>query len=116
MVEMSMKLSLIRKQRGLSLDKLAKMLDPPTTPTQILRLETGARKMTQKWVGKLAPVLGVSPYDLYEDSDMIVSAKEREMIEALRRLDDGQRDAIVQTVLNLSPPLAVADADAADEL
>ncbi len=102
-LKMPTKLSRMRKQRGLSLKKLAKMLDPPTTATQISRLEAGERILTQKWVDRLAPALGVSPYDLYEDSDMIVSSREREMIDALRRLEESQREAIVQTVLNLSP-------------
>lgn len=102
-LKMNTKLERLRKQRGLSLEKLGKMLDPPTTPTQILRLETGERKLTPKWVARLARALGVSHYEIYEDSDMIVSAREREMIEALRRLDEHQREAIVETVLHLSP-------------
>ena len=102
-LKMNTKLERLRKQRGLSLEKLGKMLDPPTTAAQISRLEAGVRKLTPKWVLPLSAALGVSPYDLYEDSDMIVSAREREMIEALRRLDEHQREAIVETVLHLSP-------------
>ena len=112
---MPTKLANLRNERGLSLEKLAKMLDPPTTGTQISRLESGERKLTPKWVIRLASALGISPYDLYEDSDMIVSAEEREMIEALRRLPGGQRDAIVKTVINLSPPSDPDDADGGED-
>lgn len=96
------KLTTVRESRQLSLADLARMLDPPTTATQILRLETGERKLAPKWVERIANALGVSEYEIYEDSDMIVSAEERELIERLRGLSPDQRAAIVVTVHSLS--------------
>lgn len=99
---MPTKLANLRNERGLSLEQLAKMLDPPTTAQQISRLESGERKLATKWVLRLASALGVSPYDVYEDSDMIVSVKEREMIDSLRLLPEGQQEAIFRTITNLA--------------
>lgn len=99
---MPTKLANLRNARGLSLDQLAKLLDPPTTAQQISRLESGERKLATKWVLRLASALGVSPYDVYEDSDMIVSVKEREMIDSLRLLPESQQEAIFQTITNLA--------------
>jgi transcriptional regulator with XRE-family HTH domain len=91
------KLAKIRQSRNLSMAALARMLTPPTSATQILRLEVGERKLTAKWVNRLATALGVSPYDLYEDSDLIVSSRERELIETLRRLPPDQQAVIYTT-------------------
>lgn len=96
------KLMQLRTARRLSLADLAKMLDPPTTPQQVHNLETGERKLTEKWVNRLAAALGVAPYDIYEDSEMIVTAQEREVVDRLRTLAVHHQEAIVATIRHLS--------------
>lgn len=54
----------IREGRGLSRDKLAELAN--TSSTQIYRLETGRRKLTDEWKARLAPILHVSLSDLIE--------------------------------------------------
>ena len=48
-----------REHRGLGLDDLAE--EAGTTPAVISLLETGDRRLSDKWVRKLAPALGVDP-------------------------------------------------------
>lgn len=55
-----------RKARGLSLEKLAARIDPPTSYQQLSRLEKGNRSMAIEWVERIAHALGVQPIELIE--------------------------------------------------
>lgn len=68
-----------------------------------MRLETGERRLTEKWALRIAAAFGVSPYEIWGDSDMIVSAEERELIERMRQLPPAAKTAILETVKNLAP-------------
>lgn len=54
-----------RKQAGLSLEQVAEAAG--TTNQMVGYLERGQRQLTQKWMERLAPVLGVAPADLMGD-------------------------------------------------
>jgi phage repressor protein C with HTH and peptisase S24 domain len=52
----------LRKKAGLTLEQLA--LRANTTPAQVQRLEAGTRRLSDHWMGRLAPALGVEPVEL----------------------------------------------------
>ena len=52
----------IREAAGLSSDELGERVG--TSGAQIRRLETGERKLTADWMGRIAEVLGCTPADL----------------------------------------------------
>lgn len=54
----------VRKARGLTLEDLARLCDPPTTPQTIGRLETGARTVSIGWLDRIAVAMGVETQDL----------------------------------------------------
>lgn len=54
----------IRRAAGLTAKQLAERVIPPTTETQIARLETGERQLTVPWMTRIAEALQVSPADL----------------------------------------------------
>lgn len=60
-----------REARGWSLEKLGKKVDPPTSYTQISRLESGDRRLTLEWLEKLAKALSIDPVQLVDDSRVL---------------------------------------------
>ncbi|MBI4185316.1 MAG: helix-turn-helix transcriptional regulator [Proteobacteria bacterium] len=63
-METSNRLRELRETRGLSLDRLAKMVG--TTHQQISRLERGERRLTEGWMRRIATALGCRPSELIE--------------------------------------------------
>lgn len=55
-----------REFRRLTQEALAASLDPPTTGSVISLLEDGKRKLSPKWLRRLAPALGTTPGFLLE--------------------------------------------------
>jgi phage repressor protein C with HTH and peptisase S24 domain len=60
----------LRNARRWSQEQLARACDPPTSQPQIMRLETGERKLTQEWMGKIAKALNVQPADLFPSAKL----------------------------------------------
>jgi len=58
------KLYNLRKKNNWSLQKVADLCDPQTTPKQISRLEKGERQLTPKWAEILGKVYGISPAEM----------------------------------------------------
>lgn len=54
----------LREARGMTLEELATLVG--TTEAQLSRLETGERQLTEVWMRRIAPRLGVEPADLLE--------------------------------------------------
>lgn len=52
-----------REKAGLTRKALAALVE--TGHTQINKLETGERRLSDHWAGRLAPHLGVEPYELF---------------------------------------------------
>jgi len=61
------RLRFLRIERGWTLQELAEAAG--TTPTQISRLETGKRRLTEEWIYKLAQALNVDPSRLITDNE-----------------------------------------------
>jgi len=58
----------LRLARGWSLDHLAGLIVPRTTASQIHKLESGDRRLTQQWMERVAAALEVAPVDLLPGS------------------------------------------------
>jgi transcriptional regulator with XRE-family HTH domain len=59
----------LRDERGWSRPELGRRLNPPTSGSQIERLEKGWRSLEVDWVEKIARALGVEPAELVADDD-----------------------------------------------
>ena len=75
----------LRKDRGWSMEQLAEACNPPTTASQINKLEKGQRKLNDEWLERLAKALGVKPYELL--GQWTAEAEdEQKLLERYRRL------------------------------
>ena len=59
----------VRRARGLTLDEVGRLCDPPTTAQTIGRLETGTRTVSVGWLNRIAKALGVTAADLVQLPD-----------------------------------------------
>ena len=50
----------------MSQEEVGEAMRPPTSKTQISRLETGERRLSLHWLNRIAPVYAVKPRDLLE--------------------------------------------------
>jgi transcriptional regulator with XRE-family HTH domain len=56
----------VRKARGLTLEQVGALCQPPTTAQTIGRLETGTRTVSVKWLNRIAAALGVTSAELVD--------------------------------------------------
>lgn len=56
----------VRRAKGLTLEQVGALCDPPTTAQTIGRLETGTRTVSVKWLNRIAAALGVPSAELVE--------------------------------------------------
>ena len=59
----------VRRARGLTLDEVARLCSPPTTPQTVGRLETGMRTVSVGWLNRIAAALAVEASDLVDSPD-----------------------------------------------
>jgi transcriptional regulator with XRE-family HTH domain len=90
-------LAYFRKKRGFTQEQLAERLG--TSQTQIMRLETGRRKLTFEWAEKLSGELLCSPVQLYygEASETYPeAAKEKKLLDDFSVLpEDEQKNFMI---------------------
>lgn len=96
---LSNRLREIRRDRGLSHAELGKLCVPPTTGSQILKLEKGPRhggvRMDIEWMYRLARALECHPSDLLPDlPPTTISRQERAVVDRYRELADPDREAV----------------------
>lgn len=101
----------IRKDKGMTLDDLAKACVPPTTPQTVGRLETGTRTLSTKWMTRLAKALGVEPELLVRGEDAAVTQIVASLGERGPEALAAPRDALPPTALGGSAPLIVMTID-----
>lgn len=56
----------VRKAKGLTLEQVGALCDPPTTAQTIGRLETGTRTVSVNWLNRIARALDVTSADLVD--------------------------------------------------
>lgn len=64
-------------------------------------LEGGQRQLTQKWMERIAPHLGVQPYELIKDIGDENKVIDDEFINFMRTVDKSLRDEIISLVKKL---------------
>ena len=89
----------IRKDKGLTLDDLAKACSPPTTPQTIGRIETGTRTLSTKWMDRIANALGVEP-------ELLVRGEDAEATQIVATLGERGPEALART-RDALPPTAM---------
>lgn len=92
----------VRRARRMTLDEVARLCDPPTTPQTIGRLETGTRTVSVGWLNRIAKALGVDASDLVQGGDTVelkvaavlggggATAPKRAAVVVPPRIDSGQ--------------------------
>lgn len=88
-----------REHRGLSQEQLAELVD--TKGNVISLLESGERGLSDKWLRRLAPALGVSAGWLMDYSPEDVSEAD-EMVRDLMGLDKGSRAQVRDIIQTFS--------------
>lgn len=96
----------IRQDRELSLEQLAVRVVPPTTKTQILRLENGERKLTREWAERLARALECHWAEIMSDDIPRLTEEERALLENYRGMSEPNQ----KTFRSLGDTLAKSDA------
>lgn len=88
----------IRIAKGLSQKELAQLID--ANQQDISRLETGKISMSERWLEKLTPALGVTIADIFGVRPEM-SLEETQLLENFAAMSDEQRQAL----LNMSKAL-----------
>jgi transcriptional regulator with XRE-family HTH domain len=99
-----------REYRGLTQAKLAEAVD--TTGAVISLLEAGERGLSDKWLRRLAPVLGTTPgnlldmdpHDVDHDIFEIINSMSKEMQEQAKSVLKALRGPLPAPAVELAPP------------
>ena len=84
----------LREARGLTLRDLAERVG--TSNQQISHLELGKRQLTMDWMGRVAAVLGVHPWELVAElPPQPLSDREQRMLDNFRRLSAERQDSLI---------------------
>lgn len=86
-----------REYRRLTQEQLAASLEPPTTGSVISLLEAGGRKLSPKWLRRLAPALGTTPGFLLDHDP---NSLPTDFLDVISRIPDERRNqalAILET-------------------
>jgi transcriptional regulator with XRE-family HTH domain len=99
----------LREAAGLTLQELAEKAD--TSFQQVQRLEAGARRLTDKWMARLAPALGVQPHELMastitppSEEDSIGKRLEPVVIQLWRLISQADDRRVMEVVLRGMAP------------
>lgn len=93
----------IRMARGLTLQEIAERAG--TTNQQISHLEKGRRKLSYEWMERLAAVFACHPLELLasppatgDTHKMVLSSRERELLDLFRSLGAEEQDTLLAVV------------------
>lgn len=78
-----------REFRRMTQEQLGAALDPPTTGSVISLLEDGKRKLSPKWLRRLAPALGTQPGFLLDHDPNSIPT---DFLDVIRRIPDDRKD------------------------
>lgn len=91
----------LREEAGLSMDELAAACHPPTTSSQISKLEKGGVKLSPEWARRLAPALQVYWLEIYEPLPKL-DPQETELLEHYRHIPVSERGAAFTVITAMS--------------
>lgn len=89
-----------RVSSGLSFRQIAKTCEPPTTASQIQKLERGERGLDLPWMRRLAKVFDIKPTELLhaEDVECRLSSSEAALLEEIRSVQGSDPHLIMSAV------------------
>jgi transcriptional regulator with XRE-family HTH domain len=94
----------LRVGLGLSMAKLGLRCLPPTTASEINKLEKGQVQLTERWLHRLGPALGCEPAEILNNSAKssgdLLSEIERDLVRRYRLLDDIGRQFVWKALLD----------------
>lgn len=95
------RISILRKERGLTLAALADAAG--TTKAQIQKLERGDRRLSLDWMERLAHAMGVKMSDLLPVNEIACQhgPAETEILKIIRQLPEEDRVVLVQVAKEL---------------
>ena len=105
------KIKELRADRGWSMQELADNCDPPTTASQINKLEKGRVQLNEGWMRRLAAALECYPLDLLDGGPERLKPRERKLVDLFRGFSDEQQHAFIQAADAVSNPREAAAAD-----
>jgi len=85
-----------RKERGWSMEQLAEACDPPTTASQINKLEKSQRQMDVEWVGRLCKALRARPHALVPGLASLYPPDIVALMDRIAHLDSEERKLMAQ--------------------
>jgi transcriptional regulator with XRE-family HTH domain len=96
---MQTRIAFLRKEKGLSLEDVAKAAG--TTKAQIQKLERGDRRLSLEWMGRLAKAMNTKISELLPPEEVAEESEEAAILEILARLPDRDRAALIGIVRRL---------------
>jgi transcriptional regulator with XRE-family HTH domain len=84
----------LRQAQDLSMEQLAARCTPPTTASQINKLEKGKVKLSLEWIYRLAEALQVHPVELLEELPPRLGEREAALVELYRGMSENDRDTV----------------------
>jgi transcriptional regulator with XRE-family HTH domain len=98
---MQTRIAFLRKEKGLSLEDVAKAAG--TTKAQIQKLERGDRRLSLEWMGRLAKAMNTKISELLPPEEVTLARESEEtaILEILSRLPDRDRAALIGIVRRL---------------
>lgn len=103
----------MRLDRGWSMQTLADMCVPPTTSSQINKLEKGQVQLTERWMRILSQALDCQAFDLIDGGPERLAPREQSLVDLFRGLSEAQRDAFYRTAAALAEPHTDTDDEGA---
>jgi transcriptional regulator with XRE-family HTH domain len=96
----------LRRQRGWSMQELAGRCVPPTTASQVNKLEKGVVNLTYDWMRRLSDALECHPADLIDGGPERLKPRTRAMVDIFEGLSEDQQDAWIKSASALARPPA----------
>ena len=98
---MQTRIAFLRKEKGLSLEDVARAAG--TTKAQIQKLERGDRRLSLEWMGRLAKAMNTKISELLPPEEVAFAQESEEaaILEILSHLPDRDRVALIGIVRRL---------------
>lgn len=98
-----------REERKWTMQILADNCYPPTTASQINKLEKGKTQLSLLWMKRIGKAFDIEPLDLVGGNREQLSEQERKLLKLFRQLPKPQQLMFLSTALSLGEAFMVDD-------
>ena len=109
------KIKALREERGWSMARLAEACHPPTTASQINKLEKGKVRLTVDWMRRLADALECHQLDIMDGGPAMLKPREKALVNLFRGLSEEEQKAFYGAASALAKPSTPDDDDDGEE-